>query len=77
MAVIMGQAMRRRAGQAPNTLVMAQEGNLSGERDLSEPCPVGRCTFVDPFGDPQAMDFHLLAKHPRHALGREAAHRIG
>jgi hypothetical protein len=78
MAVVQGHAVRRRAGIAPNTLVMAQEGNVGGEKP-PKTCPVRGCHAMWPQDQYAASDealIHLAAKHPRHPLGREAAKQI-
>jgi len=80
MAVVKGQAVRRREGVAPNTLVMAQEQSPAG-RSTAFPCPVGRCKHVSDTGNLLAssrdLDLHLATRHPRHDLGKAAAQMIG
>jgi len=78
MALVQGHAVRRRAGIAPNPLVMAQQGNTSGAKPPT-PCPVRGCHAMWPQDQYAASDdplVHLATKHSRHPLGRAAAKEI-
>lgn len=77
MAVVKGQAIRRREGQLPNTAVMAEHGSVDPPVPPDVACPVGRCKYTAHPMEAQDIDFHLLAKHSRHPEARAAATRLG
>lgn len=77
MAVVQGQAVRRRGGVAPNSLVMAERGNAEGEQEEERmQCPVARCPVSRPVSQARSMDLHLSLDHPRHREAGPARDRL-
>lgn len=86
--MVKGQAIRRREGQASNTLVMAQGGDAAGlDRSTTVKCPVRGCreTYTNDRGAREgytptpegSLNFHLAIVHARHKRGQDARLALG